>query len=78
MCLTDMWILCFFLYSSGSSVAQKSSIRKGAGYPTAQRHLPKRPTDPPGQEDYIPNEKCPLSDGFFPDEEQCDKYYHCV
>uniref|UniRef100_A0A1B0AT80 Chitin-binding type-2 domain-containing protein n=1 Tax=Glossina palpalis gambiensis TaxID=67801 RepID=A0A1B0AT80_9MUSC len=62
----------------GSSVAQKSSIRKGAGYPTAQRHLPKRPTEPPEHEDYIPNEKCPLSDGFFPDEEQCDKYYHCV
>ncbi|GBP97999.1 hypothetical protein EVAR_69919_1 [Eumeta japonica] len=40
---------------------------------------PKRPTDPPpAADDYQPTEQCPEPNGFYPSNEQCDKYNACV
>ncbi|XP_037927321.1 protein obstructor-E [Teleopsis dalmanni] len=70
--------LCIFTLVIGSAIAQRSNFRVGAGHPTSQRHLPKRPTTPPKTEEaYEPTTECPDANGFFPDGEQCDKYYAC-
>ncbi|XP_065356154.1 protein obstructor-E [Calliphora vicina] len=71
--------LCIFALAIGCTVAQRPGFRAGAGHPHSQRHLPKRPTDPPPvAEDYKPTKQCPEPIGFFPSDEQCDKYYACV
>ncbi|XP_017480134.1 PREDICTED: uncharacterized protein LOC108369524, partial [Rhagoletis zephyria] len=67
-----------FFFPLGTALAQRSNFRSGAGHPTSQRHLPKRPTDPPPTEEgYVPTDECPEPNGFFPDLEQCDKYHAC-
>ncbi|KAM7354274.1 obstructor-B [Cochliomyia hominivorax] len=71
--------LCIFAMILGCTFAQRPGFRVGAGHPPSQRHLPKRPTDPPPvEDDYVPTEHCPEPNGFYPSEDQCDKYYACV
>jgi len=62
----------------GSTMAQRPGFRIGVGHPPSMRHLPKRPTDPPAAAaDYVATPECPEPNGFYPDGEQCDKYYAC-
>ncbi|KRG00464.1 uncharacterized protein Dwil_GK27943, partial [Drosophila willistoni] len=64
------------------------AFRVGAGHPSSQRHLPPRTRDPVGEaavipkrkqsQEYEPTKQCPEANGFYPDSEQCDKYYACL
>lgn len=80
---TNKILTFFFIFlwssSKGCTFAQRPGFRVGAGHPHSQRHLPKRPTDPPPvEDDYVPTEQCPAPNGFFPSDEQCDKYNACL
>ncbi|XP_055857479.1 protein obstructor-E isoform X1 [Episyrphus balteatus] len=76
--MTMTRIIVLFLII-GMTVAQKY-----AQHPVRQRVFPSRagpdPIKAPEEvEDAAPaNDKCPQKNGFFPDSEQCDRYYACT
>jgi len=71
--------ICMLAMVIGSTLAQRPNFRVGNGHPPSQRHLPKRPTDPPpSKAEYVPTTECPEENGFFPDSKQCDKYWACI
>lgn len=78
ICVCSIYLSYCSVPFAGSVFGQRPGFRAGPGFPTSQRHLPARTTDPPeADEDYKPTKQCPQPDGFFPDDEQCDKYYQC-